>query len=232
MTHLKQQIRSLLDRAEPEDIWRPIVDDQGALLAAGHEDMRDGSPDDLTSVDFSGKRVLDLGCNYGYYSFLAKRFGAESVVGIDIDSNGIAGCRLLARLYDFKNMDFQCSDFTRLTLNERFDCILLINFIGKRSVCKGIKQVLATVRTHARGEIILSARLEYDIVRNLQDLPERLVDLYGRQYVRENRLYLSRFLHDFFSDRWRMSIISPDYADKTLKRTFLFTPYSGTEKPV
>ncbi|MBS7009704.1 class I SAM-dependent methyltransferase [Anaerostipes sp.] len=34
--------------------------------------------------DFSGKRVLDLGCGYGWHCMYAAEHGAESVVGIDI----------------------------------------------------------------------------------------------------------------------------------------------------
>lgn len=37
------------------------------------------------SADLSGKRVLDVGCRDGFYSFLAERLGAAEVVGIDND---------------------------------------------------------------------------------------------------------------------------------------------------
>jgi 2-polyprenyl-3-methyl-5-hydroxy-6-metoxy-1,4-benzoquinol methylase len=33
--------------------------------------------------DFSGKTVLDIGCNAGFYSFVAKLRGARSVLGVD-----------------------------------------------------------------------------------------------------------------------------------------------------
>ena len=34
--------------------------------------------------DFSGKRVLDLGCGYGWHAAYAAERGARSVLGIDI----------------------------------------------------------------------------------------------------------------------------------------------------
>ncbi len=43
----------------------------------------------LETIDFRGKRVLDIGCRDGLFSFLAERRGAREVVGIDNDiSNG------------------------------------------------------------------------------------------------------------------------------------------------
>lgn len=39
--------------------------------------------------DFTGKRVLDLGCGFGWHSQYAAENGAESVTGIDLSSNMI-----------------------------------------------------------------------------------------------------------------------------------------------
>jgi len=39
----------------------------------------------MREIDFRGKRVLDIGCRDGLYSFEAERLGAASVVGIDND---------------------------------------------------------------------------------------------------------------------------------------------------
>jgi SAM-dependent methyltransferase len=220
---LRTQLKTLLEQTAPEDIWRPVSAPDGELLAEGHEDMRDGSPDVLAQVDFAGKNVLDLGCNFGFYSLLAKRQGAASVVGVDIDQNVICGCRLLARLYGYLGMEFIARDFTGLALDTCFDCILLINFIGKKSICKGIVPILETVRTLSRGDIILSARPVYNISHSLQSSPEQLVGAYGGNYIRKGSLYLVEFLRDFFGDHWVCSIISPDYADQTLKRTLLFS---------
>ncbi len=49
------------------------------LIAAGEwETMKSLLP------DFSGKRMLDLGCGYGWHCIYAMEQGAASVVGVDI----------------------------------------------------------------------------------------------------------------------------------------------------
>jgi SAM-dependent methyltransferase len=50
----------------------------------------------LQTIDFKGKRVLDIGCNSGQYCLMAKAAGASDVVGIDIDDMRLEQGRILA----------------------------------------------------------------------------------------------------------------------------------------
>jgi SAM-dependent methyltransferase len=213
----------LLDRVGSEDIWRSIYDADHVLLAAGHEDMRDGSPEVLSQINFRGRNVLDLGCNFGFYSFLAKRRGAKRVVGADIDARAIEGCELLQDLYGFVNMQFHALDFTSLDLTERFHIGMLINFIGKRSLRKGIQKVLDLLSRYSETTMVITARPSYDITGQLVTRPEQIIQHYGSSYIVGNRFDVMDYLKDFYGDQWHMSIISPDYADRTIKRTFVFT---------
>ena len=47
-------------------------------------------------ADLSGKSVLDVGCNAGFYSLEMKRRGARRVVGIDSDEGYLAQARFAA----------------------------------------------------------------------------------------------------------------------------------------
>src|SRR5947209_7367681 len=47
-------------------------------------------------ADLSGRTVLDIGCNAGFYSLEMKRRGAARVVGIDSDSAYLAQARFAA----------------------------------------------------------------------------------------------------------------------------------------
>jgi len=48
------------------------------------------------NIDFTGKRVLDVGCNSGQNSLFAKAAGAREVIGIDVDENRLKQARILA----------------------------------------------------------------------------------------------------------------------------------------
>ena len=47
-------------------------------------------------VDLSGKTVLDIGCNAGYYSLEMKRRGAARVAGMDTDPGYLEQARFAA----------------------------------------------------------------------------------------------------------------------------------------
>jgi tRNA (mo5U34)-methyltransferase len=49
-------------------------------------------------TDLTGKTVLDIGCNAGFYAFEMKRRGAERVVAIDTDDRYLAQARLAAEV--------------------------------------------------------------------------------------------------------------------------------------
>ncbi|MFL6785169.1 MAG: DUF1698 domain-containing protein, partial [Sphingomicrobium sp.] len=53
-------------------------------------------PDDL-----SGRTVLDIGCNAGFYSIEMKRRGAQRVLGIDSDERYLAQARFATKTLGF-----------------------------------------------------------------------------------------------------------------------------------
>jgi tRNA (mo5U34)-methyltransferase len=81
-------------------------------------------PEDLT-----GKSVLDIGCNAGFYSMEMKRRGAELVVGIDSDERYLAQARFAA---DVEQLDIE---FQKLSvyevgqLRQRFDLVMFMGVI-------------------------------------------------------------------------------------------------------
>lgn len=59
--------------------------------------------------DFTGKRVLDIGCNAGFYSFVAKLRGAESVLGVDYFQHCIDQALLMRKILQV-DVDFRQGD--------------------------------------------------------------------------------------------------------------------------
>jgi tRNA (mo5U34)-methyltransferase len=78
--------------------------------------------------DLTGWRVLDIGCNAGFYSFELARRGAE-VTGLDIDPHYLAQARWAAREYGLQgSVEFrQGSVYELAACRERFD---LVWFLG------------------------------------------------------------------------------------------------------
>src|SRR5690349_23181339 len=72
-------------------------------------------------ADLSGKSVLDIGCNAGFYSLEMKRRGASRVVGIDSDPRYLAQARLAVEISGLDIELRQLSVYDLEQLGERFD---------------------------------------------------------------------------------------------------------------
>jgi tRNA (mo5U34)-methyltransferase len=86
--------------------------------------------DHLTSIDFTGKTVLDIGCWDGYWSFRAEKQGAAYVLATDdVSQNPSCGEGLqLARqlLHSSIEINQNLSIYNLSSLNRTFDIILCL----------------------------------------------------------------------------------------------------------
>jgi tRNA (mo5U34)-methyltransferase len=86
--------------------------------------LREAIPADLT-----GKSVLDIGCNGGFYSMEMKRRGAARVLGIDADPDYLAQARFAAEVYGL-DIEFQeMSVYDVASLKEQFDLVLFMGVL-------------------------------------------------------------------------------------------------------
>ncbi len=223
MKNTSAELESILLEVGPRNIWRPVYDNRQKLLAQGIADWRDGHPDDIARVDFTGKTVLDLGCNFGFYSFLASKLGAAWVLGVDDNELVVRGGRILREMHRHEGVDFVAADFTKVALPGPFDIAMLINFIGKKKVRKGVQTVLDSLEKLARETMIVSARHTYGLEEHLKISEDLLLEVYPAEYLAGGEFLLLDYIRDYYSPRWDMSIISPDYNDPEVKRTLLFT---------
>ena len=216
------ELEKILHTVGPDNIWRPIVDVNNEPIVDGMGDMREGDPRDLAKVDFKGKNVLDIGCNFGYYSFLARDLGAGRVTGIDIDGRAIRGCRLLKDMYGADNVEFIEDDFTTANLAGPYDIGMLISFFGKEMIKIGIHPYLEAVERLSRDVMIISVRLFYRVSKHLGGDPDVVLRHYPASYLQGDHFRLIDFVTDFYKERWNVSVISPESEDTGLKRTVLF----------
>jgi tRNA (mo5U34)-methyltransferase len=79
--------------------------------------------------DVSGRTVLDVGCNAGFYAIEAKRRGARRVLGIDIDPRYLEQARLAAQVLE-QDIEFrQLSVYDVARLGEKFDVVIFMGVL-------------------------------------------------------------------------------------------------------
>ncbi len=84
---------------------------------------------DAIPADLSGKTVLDIGCNGGFYSMEMKRRGADRVLGIDFDEDYLAQARFAAEIEGLDIEFRQMSVYDVAGLGERFDVVFFIGVL-------------------------------------------------------------------------------------------------------
>jgi tRNA (mo5U34)-methyltransferase len=84
---------------------------------------------DALPADLSGKTVLDIGCNGGFYSMEMKRRGAARVLGVDYDDDYLAQARFAAEVNGLSIEFRQLSVYDVALLEERFDIVLFMGVL-------------------------------------------------------------------------------------------------------
>lgn len=80
----------------------------------------------LQPPSLEGKSVLDIGCNYGWYSFAAKHGGADKVVGVDVSAQNIMTAKLIRDYIYQVPVGFVVADIEKLDFEKKFDYVLLL----------------------------------------------------------------------------------------------------------
>ncbi|WP_372618246.1 TIGR04290 family methyltransferase [Falsiroseomonas sp.] len=103
-------------------------------------------------ADLSGKSVLDIGCNGGFYSIEMKRRGAARVLGVDSDEAYLAQARFAAEVSG-QEIEFRhLSVYDIAALGERFDVVL---FMGVLYHLRHPLLALDLIREHVVGDMLV-----------------------------------------------------------------------------
>jgi tRNA (mo5U34)-methyltransferase len=84
---------------------------------------------DAIPADLRGKRVLDIGCNGGFYSLEMKMRGAERVLGIDIDERYLRQARFAAEVSGLEIEFARMAVWDVASLGERFDVVIFMGVL-------------------------------------------------------------------------------------------------------
>lgn len=112
-----------------------------------YERFADALPSDLT-----GKTVLDIGCNAGFYSMEMKRRGAERVLGIDTDDRYLAQARFAAAVLEMEIEFRRLSVWEIGALGECFDLVL---FMGVLYHLRHPLLALDLIHEHAARDLLV-----------------------------------------------------------------------------
>lgn len=81
---------------------------------------------DALPADLSGKSVLDIGCNGGFYAIEMKRRGAARVLGVDFDEDYLAQARFAAAVTGQEIEFAKLSVYDLGALGEQFDLVIFM----------------------------------------------------------------------------------------------------------
>jgi tRNA (mo5U34)-methyltransferase len=103
--------------------------------------------------DLSGKSVLDIGCNAGFYAIEMKRRGASRVLGIDSDERYLAQARLASETLGYDDIEFAKLDVYQVgAIGERFDLVI---FMGVLYHLRHPLLALDLIREHVADDLLL-----------------------------------------------------------------------------
>ena len=102
--------------------------------------------------DLSGRTVLDIGCNAGFYAIEMARRGADRVVAIDSDPRYLEQARFAAEESGSRIEFHEMSVYDVGHLGERFDLVL---FMGVLYHLRHPLLALDLIREHVAGDLML-----------------------------------------------------------------------------
>ena len=119
--------------------------------------------------DLTGKSVLDIGCNAGFYSVEMKRRGAGHVLGIDSDERYLAQARLASEAMGYDDIEFaKLSVYDVAAIGRKFDLVI---FMGVLYHLRHPLLALDLIREHVVDDMLLFQTMQQGSA-DIIDVPE------------------------------------------------------------
>ncbi|QAY76762.1 TIGR04290 family methyltransferase [Sphingosinicella sp. BN140058] len=149
-------------------------------------------------TDLTGKTVLDIGCNAGFYSMEMKRRGAERVVGVDSDDRYLAQARFAAATLGYDNIEFRkLSVYDVGALGETFDVVI---FMGVLYHLRHPLLALDLIHEHVAGDMLIFQSMQRgsDDVTPLEgDYPFEQTDIFDESGYPKLHFVEREYAHDW-----------------------------------
>jgi tRNA (mo5U34)-methyltransferase len=149
-------------------------------------------------ADLSGKSVLDIGCNAGFYSMEMKRRGASRVVGVDSDERYLAQARFAAETLGYDNIEFRnLSVYDVAALGERFDVVI---FMGVLYHLRHPLLALDLIHEHVAGDMLIFQSMQrgsMEVPALEEDYPFQVEDIFDDPAYPKLHFVEREYAHDW-----------------------------------
>ena len=149
-----EEIRQRIDALGP---WFHNLDLHGVPTAPSHflgdyPQVKWRRFSDVVPKSLKGKKVLDIGCNAGFYAMEMKRRGADRVLGLDSRDEYLAQARFAAEVNDLDIEFRNLSVYELGSLQEKFDVVL---FMGVLYHLRHPLLALDLIHEHAARDLLI-----------------------------------------------------------------------------
>lgn len=173
----KVLIRAEFHEEQP-DLHQIIIQPKMSF-GTGHHPTTHLMIQQMLDIDFTGKKVLDMGCGTSVLAIFAKQKGASDVVAIDIDEWSVENSKENAQR---NQVELRISQGTAENLgNETFD-IILAN-INRNILISDIPTYVSVL--NQGGTLLLSGLCFFDVADILQVCEEQGLTLKNKQQREE-----------------------------------------------
>ena len=141
-------------------------------FGTGHHETTSLVMNEMFSLDFNNKSVLDMGCGTGVLAILASKLGANSLVGIDFDEWAVENAEENSVLNSIDNIDYIHGDADAIG-DATFD--IIVANINRNIILQDIEKYVGAM--NEKSEIIFSGFLKEDIPLILEKSEQLGLDL-------------------------------------------------------
>ena len=156
---------------------------------------------------FKVKKIIDVGCGGGRYSFALKQLGGQKVYGVDFSDEGI---KLAKKNYNLKNLIFRKQDVSNLDFKSNSFDFVYCNGVAHHTTNykKVIKEIVRICKPgcyiwlflYGRGGIYWSARKEINkLMKKIpQEYSQKILDMIGmpsNRHIFIDNWYVPREIH-------------------------------------
>ncbi len=148
-------------------------------------------------ADLSGRTVLDIGCNAGFYSLEMKRRGAARVLGVDHDPHYLRQASLAAEVSGLEVEFRQLEVYDVGALGEQFDVVI---FMGVLYHLRHPLLALDLIREHVARDML--------IFQSLQRGSETVLEVPKEVPFSEEGMFLQEgypamyFIENWYAEDW------------------------------